>query len=499
MDVWRENVSNAMPLEDKRPIVTPTQDYPVRTTFIDMGRSDVKEKRRCRFSEGLQGDFNDDRTFADRFREFGRNTTFHGLGYVTNNKYNYMRRLGWSAVVLTVSGVLISQIVTLILHFYTYPMTSTISINYVETMTFPAVTLCNFNQFKKSKFNQMDLDFMKKLYGPLGRDVDSNDFDSISINESAFEDDDDVITWLLSASHTLEDMLIDCKWRSSHNCTAKNFTRRFTDHGVCFTFNEPANKAEPLSVRNAGSRDGLYMRLYAEHDEYTFGESTAAGFRVLLHPQGVLPLVQELGFSLSPGFESSVAVRQNKIKTLKEPFKSNCTESRLGHSEVYTVPTCRFECKVKFAVERCGCRDYRWPGNEPICDPEKQIRCIYPKEEEFQNTDVECDCPDSCSLTTYESRISMGYWPADHISNFHSTRENISVSNIRKNYLDVYIFFEELMYIQIEQTEAFSSSSLQSNIGGYMGLFCGMSIITVIEWLDFLSVTLIRKFRHKKD
>ena len=92
MDVWRENVSNAMPLEDKRPIVTPTQDYPVRTTFIDMGRSDVKEKRRSRFSEGLQGDFNDDRTFADRFREFGRNTTFHGLGYVTNNKYNYMRR-----------------------------------------------------------------------------------------------------------------------------------------------------------------------------------------------------------------------------------------------------------------------------------------------------------------------------------------------------------------------------------------------------------------------
>ena len=184
---------------------------------------------------------------------------------------------------LTVSGVLISQIVILILHFYTYPMTSTISINYVETMTFPAVTLCNFNQFKKSKLNQMDLDFMKKLYGPLGRDVDSNDFDSISINESAFADDDVVKTWLLSASHTLEDMLIDCKWRSSHNCTAKNFTRRFTDHGVCFTFNEPANKAEPLSVRNAGSRDGLYMRLYAEHDEYTFGESTAAGFRVGSH------------------------------------------------------------------------------------------------------------------------------------------------------------------------------------------------------------------------
>ena len=35
--------------------------------------------------------------------------------------------------------------------------------------------------------------------------------------------------------------------------------------------------------------------------------------KVLLHPQGQHPLVKELGFSVSPGFETSVSVRYNTV------------------------------------------------------------------------------------------------------------------------------------------------------------------------------------------
>ena len=37
--------------------------------------------------------------------------------------------------------------------------------------------------------------------------------------------------------------------------------------------------------------------------------------QVLLHQPGQFPLVKELGFSVSPGFETSVSVRYNSVST----------------------------------------------------------------------------------------------------------------------------------------------------------------------------------------
>ena len=147
-------------------------------------------------------------------------------------------------------------------------------------MTFPAVTLCNFNQFKRSTMKSDMLELMSQVFGPDASTSDRSE--SIDFSPANFENvsNEALEIGMMYISHKLEDMLVECKWKSSQNCSVRNFTRRFTDQGVCFTFNDPAEVSQRLKVRNAGSKEGLFMRLNVEHDEYTFGESTAAGFRV---------------------------------------------------------------------------------------------------------------------------------------------------------------------------------------------------------------------------
>jgi len=52
----------------------------------------------------------------------------------------------------------------------------------------------------------------------------------------------------------------------------------------------------------------------------------------------------------------------------------------------------------------------------------------------------------------------------------------------------VNIFFDDLKVLRYTQTPSFSSASLVGGIGGYFGLFLGISVLTVIEFMELLYV-----------
>ncbi|XP_078355089.1 acid-sensing ion channel 1-like [Oculina patagonica] len=66
---------------------------------------------------------------------------------------------------------------------------------------------------------------------------------------------------------------------------------------------------------------------------------------------------------------------------------------------------------------------------------------------------------------------------------------NMSYSE-KKEYIDdnivsLDVYFGDLSYDEIEQTPVFETWTLISNLGGNFGLFLGMSILTVLEFIDF--------------
>ena len=60
------------------------------------------------------------------------------------------------------------------------------------------------------------------------------------------------------------------------------------------------------------------------------------------------------------------------------------------------------------------------------------------------------------------------------------------------------IFYEELSYEEIEQNIAFEFLSLLSEIGGFLGLLLGASVLTVCELIDYITMATITKFKAKE-
>ena len=66
----------------------------------------------------------------------------------------------------------------------------------------------------------------------------------------------------------------------------------------------------------------------------------------------------------------------------------------------------------------------------------------------------------------------------------------------RNNFVQVDIFYQELSYEEIQQNVAFEFLSLLGEIGGFLGLLLGGSVLTIFELIDFIALTALNKVRR---
>ena len=67
----------------------------------------------------------------------------------------------------------------------------------------------------------------------------------------------------------------------------------------------------------------------------------------------------------------------------------------------------------------------------------------------------------------------------------------------RNNFLQVDIFYKELSFEEVVQNKAFVLGSLMGEVGGFMGLLLGASIITLIELIDFLFMACLKRCKAR--
>ncbi|XP_038055438.1 acid-sensing ion channel 1-like [Patiria miniata] len=428
-----------------------------------------------------------------KWKDFGTVTTLHGMRYITHSNYSLVRRIIWAIVLLFFMGVLIFVVVDNTVRYFNYNVTSIVTVKYVNDLTFPAVTICNYNLLRKSysekAFDEDVLDAFK-VFGPSNGQS--------SINFTALKDWN-ITDDLIKGAHQKEDMVIECSWRSTINCTADNFTQVLTDFGICYTFNDPKNPEDALKVQQTGYDSGLYLRLNLEQYDYFYGFSKGAGFKVMLHKQGEFPFVKQLGFAISPGFETLVTLKFTQLVNKETPYVTHCVVSEDIHGFKYTVETCQALCRTEYILANCGCRTSELPagpdmGQLRFCTYGEIIQCVQPAMRKwafFADLDARCNCSVPCFREVFSPRISEVFWPAEHITKALQDAFNSSESFLRKNIIDVVIFFEELNYEEIRQVAAYPFTDLLSDIGGYMGLMVGASLITFLEFVDFLAIGVI--------
>ena len=57
--------------------------------------------------------------------------------------------------------------------------------------------------------------------------------------------------------------------------------------------------------------------------------------------------------------------------------------------------------------------------------------------------------------------------------------------------MEMRVYYEELNYDYIQQKSAYTLNDFVSDMGGSMGLFLGASILTFVEFLEFVSLSIL--------
>ncbi|KAF5888377.1 acid-sensing ion channel 4-like isoform X2, partial [Clarias magur] len=251
--------------------------------------------------------------------------------------------------------------------------------------------------------------------------------------------------------------------------------------------------------------NGLEIMLDIEQDEYlpiwreTNETSLEAGIRVQIHSQDEPPYIHQLGFGVSPGFQTFVSCQEQRLTYLPQPW-GNCRSSAdpsIPGYDSYSISACHLYCETQLVLQECQCRMVHMPGNTEICSPE-QLKCVDKALDLLQKSSGEfsCACETPCNLTRYGKELSMVKIPSKGSARYLSRKYHKSEDYIRENFLILDIFFEALNYETIEQKKAYDVAGLLGDIGGQMGLFIGASILTILEILDYIYEVV--KFRLQR-
>ena len=167
-----------------------------------------------------------------------------------------------------------------------YRVQTTLSIDDQETsLPFPSITICNYNQFRKSlAIRSPDLMALLKDLFSIESRVDMEEVQKRDEPDTAplLSNRWNLTAELISMAHVLEQMVIMCYWCGVKITCHEYFSRTLTEVGVCYTFNSEKVQKEknPLTAYCAGSDCGLTLRMNIQTNEHYFGEGDASGIRV---------------------------------------------------------------------------------------------------------------------------------------------------------------------------------------------------------------------------
>lgn len=117
----------------------------------------------------------------------------------------------------------------------------------------------------------------------------------------------------------------------------------------------------------------------------------------------------------------------------------------------------------------------------------------------FKSTDfiaVQCFplCPLECASQKYTGLVSFSDYPTDYgeralLENpiVQKIYSNSSYStSLRSNVLSLNIYYDKLAFTKVEEFASLDLITLLSNIGGIMGLFLGISVLSFVEIFEIL-------------
>ncbi|XP_077861955.1 epithelial sodium channel subunit alpha-like [Saccoglossus kowalevskii] len=305
--------------------------------------------------------------------------------------------------------------------------------------------------------------------------------------------------------HQLKDFILQCSF-DSQECNMTRDFRHFVDdkYGNCYQFNPMDPNREIFYATKTGARYGLKMTLFTEQKEYISVYGRDSGARVVIHPPHTPPIPWSEGITITPGKVTSLGIKEVRIAREPEPY-GNCTreyEYNSIYGDYYDKKACEETCIQDTMMKHCGCVDTMLRNKFPRCklldrtqDICKQMIYYFALKQALN-----CECKQPCNESWYEFSASHSLWPSDiylkhlltqiHYDN-PKTKGIQDFETASKNLVRLDVYFEALNYESITERPAITEQNLLSDIGGTLGLYCGFSFITIVEFIQ-LAVDLTR-------
>lgn len=136
--------------------------------------------------------------------------SLHGANhvFVEDKKFSIRRGL-WAVVFLMAVSMFLMQVVDRVIYYLQYDHVTMLDERNAKNITFPAITMCNYNMFRRSQLSYSDLLFMGPLLGyednmapgiPLAPEPDRQG--------SRFS----LAEFYNRTRHRMDDMLLECKF-----------------------------------------------------------------------------------------------------------------------------------------------------------------------------------------------------------------------------------------------------------------------------------------------
>ncbi|XP_066261767.1 pickpocket protein 28-like [Euwallacea similis] len=419
------------------------------------------------------------KTVVNQLQKYCENTTLHGLRYVADTHLSFGERIFW----LISFSLAIGFAAYFISNIYVKWKSSPVIISFspfdadLSSIPFPAVTICNMNQAKKSQAEEII------KHGSI---VDKKLLDD-SCNGNTTFDSTENIKWetlrnfLVRVGNSCTDILKLCQWGSQTIDCEDVFNNDLTDEGLCCSFNRlPPQKIfrnlKDISILNqtypenvydwnaekgfkdmkygeyiprrplgAGAHLGLTVILDAQVDNYYCSSTRSTGFKVILSNPIETPKMADFGFLISPGLETRVTIEPS-IREATSSLRSvpiinrQCyfsNERPLQYYRTYTQRNCLQECQSNYTLRECNCIPYYLPKNNlsPYCGNRSNVNCTRRVKVDITNIkngsylDGDCQCKPACFEIIYKQVSSeVPLWP----SNFNGY--SVTLNDTRRTY-----------------------------------------------------------------
>ncbi|RNA43641.1 acid-sensing ion channel 5-like [Brachionus plicatilis] len=450
----------------------------------------------------------------DIFKEWTESMTMHGFPNIFRTNFLSIKIM-WIILFLCSNMACFGLIIMNLINFLNFEVVTKIRVIEKDSIKFPAVTICNINPF----VTEQGIEYVQSI---LERNNLTN-FTSATIDTSfqgefsKFYFNYNLIKYSLSAfSKTISNekkknlslpfnkMFISCLFNLMP-CNESQWTWFYSsEFGNCYRFNSDQNSQDIKYSYQAGKYNGLMAELYVglPEEQKTLGITTGAHVYIDDNPFQPLPAQ---GVDVAPGFSANLILERIKRKKMPKPYKYYRKVFRSNLT--YRQDDCFWAYIQSEIYKKCKCdkmtSNLISENNNP-CNNFEQQSCTTPQFQSLTQSSykkkIESLCPLECESISFEVTKSFSRYPSvsygkdlvktKQIKSLFENRTNVSIEELRENVLSLNIYYEHLKQTEITENKSINWDGLVGSIGGTLGLFLGLSFLSLVEIIDLILLNL---------